>query len=218
MDTATALERLRTGPLTVPFLRSVAKECGRGHDLAVELWTSGDRRARYLATMVEDPARVTRLQMEQWVRDLDSWSICDACTHNVFRYTPFAYEKAARWARAKPEFVRRAGFALMAGLAISDKQADDGCFEAFFPLMVEAATDERHFVKKAVNWALRQVGKRNDRLLVKAIGVAEQIRWIDSPSARWIASDALRELRAVCERQQPGPKKNLPQMNTDERR
>jgi 3-methyladenine DNA glycosylase AlkD len=195
MDTAEALELLHARRLTVPWLRVVAKECGRSHQLAAELWASGTHAARCLATMVEEPARVTRTQMDRWAFDLDRWDICDACTHNVFRYTPFAFDKAAQWTRARPEFVRRAGFALMAGLAITAKDAPDARFEAFFPLMVEAATDERHFVKKGVNWALRQIGKRNGHLLVKAIGVAEQIRWIDSPSARWIASDALRELR-----------------------
>jgi 3-methyladenine DNA glycosylase AlkD len=196
MDAAQALERLRSGRLTVPWLRSVAKQCGRSHELALELWATGDRGGRLLATFVEDPAGVTRRQMDRWARDLDSWDLCDACTHNVFRYTPHAFDKAAAWARARPEFMRRAGFALMAGLAITAKDASDRQFEAFFPLMVEAAPDERHFVKKGVNWALRQIGKRNGRLLVKAIGVAEQIRRIDAPSARWIASDALRELRS----------------------
>jgi 3-methyladenine DNA glycosylase AlkD len=179
----------------VPWLRVVAKECGRSHDLAADLWALGDHAARHLATLVDEPARVTRSQMDRWAYDLDSWDICDACTHNLFRYTPHAFDKAAVWTHAKPEFARRAGFALMAGLAITAKDAPDEQFEAFFPLMVAAATDERHFVKKGVNWALRQIGKRNERLLVKAIGVAEQIRWIDSPSARWIAGDALRELR-----------------------
>jgi 3-methyladenine DNA glycosylase AlkD len=196
MDSPDVMEQLRTGPLTVPRLRELAKRCGRSHELAAELWASGTHTARSLATMVEEPARVTRQQMDRWARDMDRWDICDACTHNVFRYTPFAFEKAARWAHAKPEFTRRAGFALMAGLAISAKDAADAHFEAFLPLIVEAATDERHFVKKGVNWALRQIGKRNPRLLVKAIRTAEQIGRIDSSAARWIASDALRELRA----------------------
>jgi 3-methyladenine DNA glycosylase AlkD len=195
MQTAEVLELLHARRLTVPWLRVVVKRCGRSHELAAELWASGDHAARCLATMVEEPARVTRQQADRWARDLNSWGICDACTHNVFRYTPFAFEKAGQWAQAKPEFVRRAGFALMAGLAISAKDAPDERFEALFPLMVEAATDERHFVKKGVNWALRQIGKRNRTLLAKAIHVAERIQRIDSPAARWIASDALRELR-----------------------
>jgi 3-methyladenine DNA glycosylase AlkD len=195
METAEVLELLHARRLTVPWLRVVVKRCGRSHELAAELWATGDHAARCLATMVEEPARVTRVQADRWARALNSWGICDACTHNVFRYTPFAFEKAEQWARAEPEFMRRAGFALMAGLAISAKDAPDTQFEAFFPLMVEAATDERHFVKKGVNWALRQTGKRNRTLLAKAIHVAERIQRIDSPAARWIASDALRELR-----------------------
>jgi 3-methyladenine DNA glycosylase AlkD len=195
MDAVEALHLLRARRLRVPWLRVVAKQCGRSHKLAADLWASGDHGARHLATLVDEPARVTRTQMDRWAYGLDSWDICDACTHNLFRYTPHAFEKAAAWTHARPEFVRRAGFALMAGLAITAKDASDERFEAFFPLMVEAAADERHFVKKGVNWALRQIGKRNQPLLVKAIGVAEQIRSIDSPSARWIAGDALRELR-----------------------
>jgi len=194
MDLAEALERLRVRPLTVPHLRALARECGPSHELAAALWETGDRAARFLATEVEEPDCVTRRQADRWVRDLDGWAICDACTHNVFRYTPFAFERAARWARARQAFGRRAGFALMAGLAISARQVSDAEFEAFFPLMVEAATDERHFVKKGVNWALRQIGKRNATLRERAIRVADQIHRIDSPAARWIASDALREL------------------------
>jgi 3-methyladenine DNA glycosylase AlkD len=195
MGTAEALELLHSRKLRVPWLRVVAKECGKSHHLAAELWASGSHAARLLATFVEEPARVTRSQMDRWARDLDTWDLCDACTHNVFRYTPFAFEKAAEWALARPEFVRRAGFALMAGLAIKAKDAPDARFEAFFPLIVKAASDERHFVKKGVNWALRQIGKRNRTLLPQAIRVAEEIRQLESPPAYWIASDALRELR-----------------------
>jgi 3-methyladenine DNA glycosylase AlkD len=122
--------------------------------------------------------------------------VCDQVCSNLFRYTPFAFPKAAEWARAKPEFVRRAGFALMAGLAVKANDASDDQFAAFLPLIAEAATDERNMVKKAVNWALRQIGKRNGRLRKLAIAKAEEIRKMDSKAARWIAGDALRELRA----------------------
>lgn len=179
----------------IPVLRKLGRECGRSHDLAAALWESGIHEARILATLVDEPARVTRLQMDHWARDLDSWDVCDHATHNLFRYTPFAFAKAARWARAKPEFIRRAGFSLMAGLAVKAKDASDGQFEAFLPLIEEAATDDRNMVKKAVNWALRQIGKRNPRLRVKAIAKAEELRRLDSRAARWIAADALRELR-----------------------
>jgi 3-methyladenine DNA glycosylase AlkD len=134
--------------------------------------------------------------MNQWARDFDSWDVCDQACQNLFRYTPCAWTMAARWAAARPEFVRRAGFALMAGLAVKAKHAPDEDFEALLPLIAAAATDPRNLVKKAVNWALRAIGKRNPRLRRAAIATAESIRAIDSPTARWISSDALRELRA----------------------
>jgi 3-methyladenine DNA glycosylase AlkD len=133
--------------------------------------------------------------MERWVSDLDSWDVCDQACQNLFRYTPQAFAKAGKWARARREFVRRAGFSLMAGLAVKARTASDAQFEAFFPLIAEAATDDRNMVKKAVNWALRQIGKRNPSLCAKAIALAEEIRKRDSRAARWVASDALRELR-----------------------
>jgi 3-methyladenine DNA glycosylase AlkD len=145
--------------------------------------------------MVEQPEIVTRRQLDAWARRFDSWDVCDQACMNLFRYTPFAFEKAARWARAKPEFVRRAGFALMAALAGKAPGAPDAQFEAFFPLIAAAAGDGRNFVKKAVNWALRGIGKRNPALRERAIAVAEEIRMQDSRAARWIAADALRELR-----------------------
>jgi 3-methyladenine DNA glycosylase AlkD len=180
----------------MPALRGLAKKTGRSHELAAELWASGIHEARILATLVEEPARVTRRQMNQWARDFDSWDVCDQACQNLFRYTSLAWEMAAEWAGARAEFPRRAAFALMAGLAVKAKKAPDEAFEAFLPLITAAATDERNLVKKAVNWALRAIGKRNARLRGAAIAAAESIRTIDSPAARWIASDALRELRA----------------------
>ena len=187
------------GTLGVPVaeIRRLAKQAGRSHELAAELWASGIHEARILATIVDDPALVTRRQMDRWARDFDSWDVCDQACQNLFRYTPFAWAKAAEWAGAKREFVRRAGFALMAGLVVKAKDAPDEAFEALLPLIADAATDERNLVKKAVNWALRSIGKRNARLRGAAMGTAEKIRTIDSPSARWIASDALRELRGL---------------------
>lgn len=215
MDCAAVLDRLRShanpanvvgmarygistqGTLGVPLpvLRALAREMGKSHQMAQELWVSGIHEARILATIIDEPERVTSAQMNRWARDFDSWDVCDQACHNLFRYTPRAFEKAAEWACAKREFVRRAGFALMAGLAVKAKDAPDSRFEAFFPLIVEASPDGRNIVKKAVNWALRQIGKRNPRLRRLAIATAEEIRAQDSPSARWIASDALRELR-----------------------
>ncbi len=137
---------------------------------------------------------VTQEQMEQWVLDFDYWEICDQCCMNLFEKTNFAYYKATGWSSRTEEFVKRAGFVLMARLAVSDKKADDSRFEQFFPILVREAYDERNFVKKAVNWALRQIGKRNLALNKKAIEIAMVIRKIDSSSAKWIASDAIREL------------------------
>jgi 3-methyladenine DNA glycosylase AlkD len=185
------------GTLGVPvyILRSLAKEVGRDHALAESLWYSGIHEARILATLVDDPALVTARQMDRWARDFDSWDVCDHACHNLFRYAPRAFAKAAQWARARREFVRRAGFSLMAGLAVKAKSASDEQFAAFLPLISEAAADDRNMVKKSVNWALRQIGKRNRRLHKLAIAAAEEIRRQDSRSARWIATDALRELR-----------------------
>ena len=187
----------RNGTLGVPMpvLRKLAKEAGRSHALAAELWASGIHEARILATLIDDPERVTGRQMDRWVSDLDSWDVCDQACQNLFRYTPSAFAKAAQWARARREFVRRAGFSLMAGLAVKARIASDAQFETFFPLIAEAAVDGRNMVKKAVNWALRQIGKRNPALCAKAIALAEQIRNRDCRAARWVAADALRELR-----------------------
>ena len=187
------------GTLGVPVavLRGLGREIGKNHELAQELWASGIHEARILATILDEPARVTSAQMNRWARDFDSWDVCDQACQNLFRYTPAAFRKAAEWSRARREFVRRAGFSLMAGLAVKAKTAPDSEFEAFLPLIAAGASDERNMVKKAVNWALRQIGKRNSRLRGLAIVAAEEIRAQGSKSARWIASDALRELRRV---------------------
>jgi 3-methyladenine DNA glycosylase AlkD len=187
------------GTLGVPVIeiRRLARQAGRSHDLAAELWASGVHEARILATIVDQPAFVTRRQMNQWARDFDSWDVCDQACLNLFRYSPDAWAMAAKWSGAKREFVRRAGFALMAGLAVKAKEAPDEQFEALLPLIAGAATDPRNMVKKAVNWALRSIGKRNLHLRRAAIAAAENMRTLDSPAARWIASDALRELRAL---------------------
>jgi 3-methyladenine DNA glycosylase AlkD len=178
----------------VPIIRALAKQAGKDHRLAVELWESGVHEARILATLVEELDRLTPRQMDRWARDFDSWDICDHACHNLFRYTPCAWDKAAEWAAAKHEFVKRAGFSLMAGLAVKDKKSPDESFEALLPLIAEGASDDRNMVKKAVNWALRQIGKRNPNLRRKAIAAAREIRDQGTPSARWIAADALREL------------------------
>ena len=188
-----------------PVLRRLAREIGKDHELAGRLWATGILDARSLATLVDDPTRVTREQMELWVRDFDSWAICDGACLNLFRWTPWAYAKCRQWSSRHAEFVKRAAFSLMAGLTVSDKTAGDEAFRTFLPLIKREAVDERNFVRKAVNWALRQIGKRNRRLNRAAIQTAEEMRRQDSRSARWIAADALRELKshAVQKRLKP---------------
>ncbi|MGD9963057.1 MAG: DNA alkylation repair protein [Thermoplasmata archaeon] len=178
-----------------PDLVRLAKRLGKDHSLALGLWRTGIYEARHLAVLVDDHAKVTEAQMERWARDFDSWAICDgACVH-LFSWTRFAYDKATEWSSREEEYVKRAGFVLMAVLSVHDKQAADSVFLGYLPAIARAATDERTYVKKGVNWALRQIGKRNRRLNKAAIGAAVKISRIDSKAARWIASDALRELR-----------------------
>jgi 3-methyladenine DNA glycosylase AlkD len=180
--------------ISIYTLRPLAKEIGVDHNLALELWDSGIHEARILACYIDDPKLVTEAQMERWVADFDSWDVCDQVCSSLFDQTSFAYSKAHQWSERQEEFVKRAGFVLMAALAVHDKQAPDEQFEAFLPVITRHATDGRNFVKKAVNWALRQIGKRNLRLNELAIRTGEEIKQIDSPAARWIATDALREL------------------------
>ena len=183
--------------VSAPNLRRLAKEVGRNHTLAGRLWTTGIHDARCLAALIDDPAQVTPRQMERWAGDFDSWAVCDTACCCLFDKTPCAWDKAIEWTGREPQYVKRAGFVLMAALAVHDKKADDERFESFFPLLLRHADDERNFVKKAVNWALRQIGKRNARLNKRAIKTAEDIRRTGSKAARWIAADALRELTSA---------------------
>ena len=183
--------------LSVATLREIAKRVGKDHEKALGLWGSGVHEARILASLVDEPGRVTEAQMERWVGEFDSWDVCDGCCGNLFDRTPFAHAKALEWSARKEEFVRRAGFVLMAELAVHDKRAPDDAFRRFFPAIERGSTDPRNFVKKAVNWALRQIGKRNRRLNAEAVAVARRIEGVDSTAARWVASDALRELRSA---------------------
>jgi len=186
----------QTPGISIPTLRLIAKDIGKDQSLALELWRSGIHEARILASMIADPRLVSPEQMEEWVNDLDSWDVCDQVCGNLFDKTPYAYHKAMEWPHWEQEFVRRAGFVLMAQLAVHDKQASDEAFLPFFPLIKQYATDERNFVKKAVNWALRQIGKRNRHLRAVAVEWALAIKQLDARAARWIASDALKELQA----------------------
>ena len=181
--------------ISMPELRKLAKEIDKDHELALELWDTGYHEAQILAALIDDPRLVTEGQMDKWAAAFDSWDVCDQCCMNLFDKTQFSYGKALAWSRDEREFVRRAGFALMASLAIHDKKAPDTVFELFFPFIVLCSTDDRNYVKKSVNWALRQIGKRNSELNKKAIAVSKEIQGLDSKTARWIAADALRELQ-----------------------
>ena len=180
--------------IRAPVLRDIARRHRRDHALALELWATAVHEARIIATLIDDPRQVTRRQMECWVRDCDNWAVTDACCCVLFDRTSFAIEKARRWTTRKAEYVKRGGFVLMAGLAVHRKELPDAVCLEFLPVIRREAHDERNFVKKAVNWALRQIGKRNPRLRRAAIAAAKDIRKLDSRSARWIAADALREL------------------------
>ena len=181
--------------VSVPEIRTLAREIGRDHVLALDLWETGLHDARLLATMIDDPSRVTIDQMDKWARDFDSWDVVDGSCGTLFDKTPFAVAKAREWCQREEEYVKRAGFVLMAELAVHDKQAKDKLFLDFLPLIVGGASDKRNFVKKAVNWALRQIGKRNLKLNKAAVSTALRMQKMESGAAKWIASDALRELK-----------------------
>jgi 3-methyladenine DNA glycosylase AlkD len=190
--------------VSIPNLRKIAKEVGKDHSLAQQLWFSGIHEARILASMIDDPNQVTRKQMDAWIKDFNSWDVCDQCCMNLFSKTSMAWEKAIEWTKREKEFEKRAGFVLMACLAWYDKESSDRKFLVFLPAIKREANDNRNYVKKAVNWALRNIGKRNLNLNKKAIETAKEIQKMDSRSAKWIASDAIRELtsEAVQERLQ----------------
>ncbi len=180
--------------VSVYTLREIGKEIGKDHELALKLWASGIHEARLLACLIDRPDMITEEQLESWVKDFDSWDVCDVCCGHLFDRTAVAYRKAQEWSEREEEFVKRAGFTLMAALSVHDKKASDEDFVRLLPLIKKHATDDRNYVKKAVNWALRQIGKRNWNLNELAIKTAEEIKQLDSKSARWIASDAIREL------------------------
>ncbi len=204
--------------VSVYELRRVAKGLGRDHQLALALWETGNHEARLLASMVDDPALVSPAQMDAWAAQFDSWDVCDQVTSNLFDKTAWAYEKVTEWSGAEDQWVKRAAFATAAALAVQDKKAPDERFVAMLALVRREAVDGRNFVKKAVNWALRNIGKRNAALHAAAIESAEAIlasaealavadrRDPAVRSARWVARDALRELRSekVLRRMQSG--------------
>ncbi len=180
----------------IPHLRALARRIGNDHALALALWEKGLRETMILASMIAPPGRATEDLMERWAADFYDWEVTDQTCMNLFEKTPFAVQKARQWSERSEEFVRRAGFVLMARLAVADKKAPDDLFLSFFPEIIRGATDDRAGVKKAVNWAIRQIGKRNRLLNEAAIALSEQIGRIDSRPARWIAADAIRELKS----------------------
>jgi len=182
--------------VSIPDMRKIAKETGKNHQLALELWKTGILEARIVASMTAEVEILTEAQMESWVKDINSWDVCDQLCMNLLEKTPLAWKKILDWSNWDEEFVKRAAFALLACLAWHDKEAEDKQFIQLFPVIKREATDERNFVKKAINWALRNIGKRNVNLNQRAIKLAEEIHQIDSKSARWIASDALKELHS----------------------
>lgn len=184
--------------LAVPTLRALAREFRRDHDLALALWNTGIPDARILAGMVAEPARLTAAQMDHWVAGMRAWDVCDQACTNAFVKSPLAWAAIPRWAAREAEFEKRAGFALLAVAAVHQKTRPDADFLACLPLIEDAAGDERNFVRKAVNWALRQIGKRSPALREPALTVAERLCQRSEKSARWIGSDARRELSKVA--------------------
>jgi 3-methyladenine DNA glycosylase AlkD len=189
----------------IPVLRDLAKEITRdqvlkekSHHLALELWNTGIHEARILAGFIDDPGAVTESQIEKWVAEFDSWDVCDQVCSSLFDRTKFAVKKAEEWSKREEEFVKRAGFVLMAALSVHDKDADEKMFLKFLSIIKRESNDERNFVRKAVNWALRGIGKRNLSLNKAAVNTAKEIRKIESKAAKWIATDALRELTSAA--------------------
>jgi 3-methyladenine DNA glycosylase AlkD len=181
--------------VTVAELRTLARGLGRDHALAAELWASGRHEARILASMVDEPALVDDAQAEAWAAGFESWDLCDQVCANLFRHTPLAWAKVSAWAGRPEPFVKRAAFALAAGLAVADRGSPDERFAAFLPLIADAADDDRPLVRKGASWALRSIGKRSAGLRAQAVATATALRRSDSRGARWVGADALRELR-----------------------
>ena len=205
--------------VSVTMLRRIGKEIGKDHDLALELWGTGIRDARLLATLVAEQGKVTRELAEKWGKDFDSWDVCDGCCNALLGKTDFAYQQALEWSHREEEFVKRAGFALMATLAVQDKKASDVTFEPFLEAIIRESDDDRNYVKKAVNWALRSIGKRNLALNRRVVDAAREIDSTGTRSARWIAKDALRKLtgETVIERLRKKEEKEKERRCTEEK-
>ena len=182
--------------ISVPEMRKIAKENGKDHNVALELWDSQIPEAQIVAALIAEPEKLTEDQMEHWVKDINSWDVCDQVCLNLFDKSPLAWKKIQDWSEREEEFVKRTAFSLIACIAWHDKSLADKKLVELFPLIKRESTDERNFVKKAVNWALRHIGKKNQNLNKAAIKLAKEIKQLDSRSARWIANDAIRELES----------------------
>jgi len=187
--------------VSIPNLRAHARRLGPDHRLALDLWDTGIHEARILASMVDEPAEVRREQMDTWAEDFDSWDLCDQAIGNLFARTPFALQAARAWTKRDEEFVKRAGFTLIATRAVRDRTSPDGAFTAWFPTIRRGAADDRNYVRKAVSWSLRQIGKRNLALNAAAIAEAETLAASTVTSMRWVGRDALRELQLDATKQ-----------------
>ena len=186
--------------VSVPDMRKIAKETGKNHSLALELWKCGIQEARMVAGMIGDSRKLSEKQMESWVKDFNSWDVCDQVCMNLFDKSPLAWKKVYDWSQREEEYVKRAAYSLIACLAWHDKETSDEEFIKLLPVIQQGSTDDRNFVKKAVNWALRGIGKRNQFLNRQAIKTAREIQKLDSKAARWIAADAIRELESPAVR------------------
>jgi 3-methyladenine DNA glycosylase AlkD len=182
--------------VSIPDMRAIARKLGKDHQLALDLWQTGIPEARIVAGMIAEPTKLTEQQMESWVKDINSWDVCDQVCMNLFEKSPLAWQKICDWSERDEEFVKRTAYALLACLAWHDKKARDEQFIELLPVIVRGADDDRNFVKKAVNWALRNIGKRNRNLNLAALRTAREIARLDSRAARWIAADAIRELES----------------------
>lgn len=182
--------------VSMPDIRRIGKEIGKNHQLAIGLWQSGIHEARILASIVAEPEKVTKRLMQEWVEDFDSWDVCDQVCGNLFDRTPYYYEMALKWSEDDREFVKRAAFAIMAWAAVHNKENNNDHFIEFLKIIKRESTDDRNYVRKAVNWALRQIGKsRNKKLYILAMNTAEEIYKIDNKTAKWVANDAIREFK-----------------------
>ena len=182
--------------VSIPDIRKIAKDFGKNHETALILWKTGYQDAKITAALIDEPDKVTESQMDEWVKEIDSWDVCDQICMNLFDKTPYAWGKIIEWSKRDEEFVKRTAFSLLACLAWHDKNADDNKFIRYFPLIKKNSSDERNYVKKAVSWSLRHIGKRNINLHKAALKLAYEIKQIDTKTAKWIGSDVIRDLNS----------------------